>query len=525
MDTEVAKCSVDKKYFEIKKKELCFDNDCLLEHLICQDVMNVVMHADVHNVLSLNTNFLGNDNLALEHVANLKGKNDFESIQNVHNENVVTSKVYKLDLEPLSPCIKTNRDAYVDYLKVTQEYSDTLRGIVEQARALKSLDNALEYGSRDENLYIISLDDMLKSSPLAKQGLVRGIPKLKFKKDHICSACSIGKSKKTSRKPKAVNTNLRNYDPKGEDKFVHDPNETSDSSQRPPHDCLKCGNPDPNENSSQSPPHINHHGCYRCGNSLDDIIISEHPPCIAITPVLSTKETKDSLIMGDEHLETIPKKESDEFIKSSVKNLVPNASESEDLSNIRHECDVPVYDDFITFSNLHFDVDDDFSSKSLLNQDSSIISSSKIDSLLDEFAGELNFLKSLPLRIDEAYCDPEEEIPFIKKLLHDNSCPRPPKEYNLENSDAVIKSFSLSPIPVDDSNSLMKEIDLSLTPDDSMPLGIEDDDYDSEGDILILEEFLRNDSLSFPKNNSFHFDFPLSPRPPPKPPDDEIELD
>ncbi|GJU09464.1 hypothetical protein Tco_1131860 [Tanacetum coccineum] len=40
----------------------------------------------------------------------------------------------------------------------------------------------------------------------------------------------------------------------------------------------------------------------------------------AITPVLSTKEPVDSLIMGDEHLDTIPEKESDELIKSSVEN-------------------------------------------------------------------------------------------------------------------------------------------------------------------------------------------------------------
>nr|GEW99355.1 putative reverse transcriptase domain-containing protein [Tanacetum cinerariifolium] len=91
---------------------------------------------------------------------------------------------------------------------------------------------------------------------------------------------------------------------------------------------------------------------------LRDIIISELPLCIAITLVLSTKDSKDSLIMGDEHLDTIPKKESDEFIKSSVENLVPNPSESED----ERECDVPVCDDFTTFSNLLFDADNDFSS-------------------------------------------------------------------------------------------------------------------------------------------------------------------
>ncbi|GJY43175.1 retrovirus-related pol polyprotein from transposon TNT 1-94, partial [Tanacetum coccineum] len=88
----------------------------------------------------------------------------------------------------------------------------------------------------DINLYTISLDDMLKMSPiyllskasktkswlwhrrlshlnfgtlnkLAKDGLARCIPKLKFQKDHLCSACALGKSKKSSHQPKAEDTN------------------------------------------------------------------------------------------------------------------------------------------------------------------------------------------------------------------------------------------------------------------------------------------------------------------------------
>ncbi|GKA21763.1 hypothetical protein Tco_0707725 [Tanacetum coccineum] len=59
-----------------------------------------------------------------------------------------------------------------------------------------------------------------------------------------------------------------------------------------------------------------------------------------------------------------------------------------------------------------------------------------------------------------------------------------------------------------------------------MPSGIENDDYDSKGDILFLEKFLSNDSPSLPKNDSFHVDVPSSPLPPAKPPDDdEIEPD
>ncbi|GJU31411.1 retrovirus-related pol polyprotein from transposon TNT 1-94 [Tanacetum coccineum] len=42
---------------------------------------------------------------------------------------------------------------------------------------------------------------------LARHGLVRSLPKLKFDKDYLCSACSMGKSKKQSHKPKSEDTN------------------------------------------------------------------------------------------------------------------------------------------------------------------------------------------------------------------------------------------------------------------------------------------------------------------------------
>nr|GFD11002.1 hypothetical protein [Tanacetum cinerariifolium] len=98
--------------------------------------------------------------------------------------------------------------------------------------------------------------------------------------------------------------------------------------------------------------------------------------------------------------------------------------------------------------------------ESLRTHDSSHLISFKIDSLLDEFDGELTLLKSIPPGIDETDCDFEEDIRLIEKLLYDNSSPRPPKEFVSANSDAAIKSFSPSPILVKDSDSLMKEIDL-----------------------------------------------------------------
>ncbi|GKC13358.1 hypothetical protein Tco_1010140 [Tanacetum coccineum] len=92
----------------------------------------------------------------------------------------------------------------------------------------------------------------------------------------------------------------------------------------------------------------------------------------AITPDLSTEEPDNSLSMGDEHLDTIPKMESDEVIKSSVEDLVPIPSES------------------------------------------------RIDSLLEEFAGELAPINLIPLGIHEADFDPKEDIRLIEQLLYDD---------------------------------------------------------------------------------------------------------
>nr|GFB13055.1 hypothetical protein [Tanacetum cinerariifolium] len=266
----------------------------------------------------------------------------------------------------------------------------------------------------------------------------------------------------------------------------------------------------------------------------------------AITP----DEPVDSLSMRDDHLNTIPATESDEFIKSCVENLVPNPSESEGES----ERDMPAREEFTTFLNILFNADYEFNSsddqscsdedvpeKIFSNplfeeeiipikidqhqdnaestHDSSLIISSKIDSLLDEFAGELTLLKSILLGIDETDCYHENDIRIIERLLYDNSSPRPPDEFVYENSNADIESFSPSPIPVKDSDSFMEEIDLSFNPDDPMMPGIEEDDDDSERDILIREELLDNYSLSLPVNESYHFDIPSFSRPPAKPPD------
>ncbi|GJR21795.1 hypothetical protein Tco_0970322 [Tanacetum coccineum] len=229
--------------------------------------------------------------------------------------------------------------------------------------------------------------------------------------------------------------------------------------------------------------------------------INETPPSDAIAPDLPIM---DSLVMEDEHLDTISETDSDEEIESSVKNLNLTPSESEDLSDYVSECDLPFFDnspdfnnDSEIFSNPLFDSNDDYTSsddessseenvpvenfkiysnpllefdeeifsskinplynevledldsippgnendhfnvesgliESFLNKDT-VITSPKIDFLLEEFTDELALINPIPPRIAETNFDPKEDIYLIKKLLYDNSSPRPPEELNSEN--------------------------------------------------------------------------------------------
>nr|GFB78766.1 hypothetical protein [Tanacetum cinerariifolium] len=169
---------------------------------------------------------------------------------------------------------------------------------------------------------------------------------------------------------------------------------------------------------------------------------------------ITPNETVDSLIMGDKHLDTIPAMKSDEFISHFIMKAFWKKS-------------FPLFEEEINSMRIgqhHFNAESDLIG-SLLNHDSSIIpSSSKIDSLLDEFASELTLLKPIPPGIDKTDCHPENEIRLSQRLLYDNSSPRPLKEFVFENFNADNES----------NNPSMEEIDLTFTLDDPMPSSIEE---------------------------------------------------
>ncbi|GKD03167.1 hypothetical protein Tco_1178141 [Tanacetum coccineum] len=188
----------------------------------------------------------------------------------------------------------------------------------------------------------------------------------------------------------------------------------------------------------------------------------------AITPDLPKL---DSPVMEDEHLDTIPKTESDELIKSSVEDLVHTPSESDGISE--GECDLPVcddsslkkdevLDDIISIpqrnGNDHFNAESS-PSESMLNRDN-VISSPKIDLLIEEFAGELALLAPIPPGIVEANLDPKEDIRFIENLMYDNSFPRPPETLK-DDSETVIDSNNDYSSSDDDSYEDIDYVDAS----------------------------------------------------------------
>ncbi|GKF92765.1 hypothetical protein Tco_0279484, partial [Tanacetum coccineum] len=198
--------------------------------------------------------------------------------------------------------------------------------------------------------------------------------------------------------------------------------------------------------------------------------------------------------MRDEHLDTIPACLSLLQYFRCVENLVPIPSEFEGIFDDTS--------DVLNCDNNCVNVEIDFV-ESLINHDTSIVYSSKIDPILEEFAGELTHIAPIPPKIVEADFDPNddtssndddfEDIEYVS-LEEVNDVDQKEKEFDLEDilqiqdvilrekllnvhhlisnieslkvnstSDHVLESPSPFPIPIADSDSFLEESDTSLS--------------------------------------------------------------
>nr|GEW70874.1 integrase, catalytic region, zinc finger, CCHC-type, peptidase aspartic, catalytic [Tanacetum cinerariifolium] len=164
------------------------------------------MTGDRSQLINFVQKFLGTVKYKNDHVAKIMGYSDYKI------RNVTISRVYFVE------------GLWHNLFSVGQFCDSDLEVAFRQHTCfIRNLDGVdLLTGSRGNNLYTFSLQDMLASSPicllskasktkswlwhrhllhlnfgainhLVRQGLVRGLPKLKFEKDHLCSACAMGK--------------------------------------------------------------------------------------------------------------------------------------------------------------------------------------------------------------------------------------------------------------------------------------------------------------------------------------------
>ncbi|GKE18872.1 hypothetical protein Tco_1426449 [Tanacetum coccineum] len=198
---------------------------------------------------------------------------------------------------------------------------------------------------------------------------------------------------------------------------------------------------------------------------------------------------------GDENLSTILEKELDEFIKFSVEDLVPIPSEFEDTSDSDKECDLPFCDYSVTFSNPLFNDNDDFTS-------------SDDESLPKEDVQEENFkIYSNPLfEFDDEYISSDVN-PLFNGVLED-----------IESEDSYVSKLDepdllvtpLSKLNEDEcfdpgGDFILEEIEACLT-SDSIPPGIDDANFDPEGDVVLLKKLLNDDPSSLFPSKELNFE-------------------
>nr|GFA59192.1 hypothetical protein [Tanacetum cinerariifolium] len=85
----------------------------------------------------------------------------------------------------------------------------------------------------------------------------------------------------------------------------------------------------------------------------------------------------------------------------------------------------------------------------------------------------------------------------MERLLYDNSSPRPLEDFHA-NPNTIIESLPTFPIPVEDGDPFIEEIDLFLASDGSIPPGIDSEYSDSEGDNIFPERLLYDDPIPLP---------------------------
>ncbi|GJS85653.1 retrovirus-related pol polyprotein from transposon TNT 1-94 [Tanacetum coccineum] len=166
------------KQTRVRHKE---QSDSLINKLNLKSVENEDLKAPIQEKVFVITSLKNN-------LRKLKRKEIVEHVVHIPSATTIAPGMFKLDLVPLPPRLFQNRDAHIDYLIHTQEQANTLREIVEQAKAKQPLDSELDfsckYATRIQELLVYVQDTCPNAiTPSTKKVVVspmKNVKKVRF---------------------------------------------------------------------------------------------------------------------------------------------------------------------------------------------------------------------------------------------------------------------------------------------------------------------------------------------------------
>nr|GFB63314.1 integrase, catalytic region, zinc finger, CCHC-type, peptidase aspartic, catalytic [Tanacetum cinerariifolium] len=153
LKAEVAQYAVDRKHDAIEQKNLLIANDNLIAKCLSQEVFSVATNSEL-NVARLTEMHFANTIvearcLALEaKLANLRDTNNHDNQKELINHFSKLEEKHAIDVKPIVPRLRNNRDAHLDYLRHLKESVETIRDIVEEAKVVMPLDRSIVYAYR-----------------------------------------------------------------------------------------------------------------------------------------------------------------------------------------------------------------------------------------------------------------------------------------------------------------------------------------------------------------------------------------
>nr|GEW61580.1 hypothetical protein [Tanacetum cinerariifolium] len=164
LEVEVAQNDVDRKHDAIERKNLLIANDNLIAECLSKEVLFVATNFEL-NVARFTKMHVANTIVEArcleleaelsklhdkshhdnhEELVNLFSKLEVNSVSKDHvKPKVLAPGKYAIEVEPIVPRLRNNREAHLDYLRHLKESVETIRDIVEEAKVVRPLDRSI----------------------------------------------------------------------------------------------------------------------------------------------------------------------------------------------------------------------------------------------------------------------------------------------------------------------------------------------------------------------------------------------